>query len=273
MKSKNLQAIIFDFDGTISPTNLRQFQWFQYWAEKNHKELAHAKDGKIIKLNILDKFMNFYNFHCHGGGVQKVYDELGLPCDMNDKNHPVWPAYEEFKDGHPAGFYSGMKETLKELWEMSHLSEDPLRNRRLRLAINTTNTWKSIRKELVSEDVLHYFDSFITEEVLAQYHGAGNPDAIKKPSKISLALTLGLVGSEADRTLHIGDTLNDLSGSNKIIQLNPNNPQSIITAGVVWGYEGRERLERGVETPEGIIHFDYILDKPEEILQVVKELY
>jgi len=262
-----LQAVILDFDGTISPTHERQYNWFRSWAEQNGKELASDKGA----FKSIDAFMMFYNEQIHEGGPQKVYDRLGLPCDMNEKAHPVWAAYKKFKNDNPSGFYDGMKETIRDIWELGHLSEDISRNRRLRLAINTNNTWDSIHKELVRENALQYFDSFVTEEVLSEYHGAGNPDAIKKPAKISLSLMLGLIGSAAGRTLHVGDTLNDLRGSQKVMNLGLD-PNTLITVGACYGYEGREKLAAGAETPSGVVYFDHLINEPSELVAIVTDL-
>jgi hypothetical protein len=53
----------------------------------------------------------------------------------------------------------------------------------------------------------------------------------KKPSTISLGMMLGLLDSEGDYTLHIGDTRNDLRASKKVIRLNPSKPENLITCG------------------------------------------
>jgi phosphoglycolate phosphatase-like HAD superfamily hydrolase len=259
-----LKGIAFDYDGTIGQTMERQFEWFKFWAQMNHKQLPFDK---------LSDFIPFYNHHCgRTGGVQNVYDEFDLPCNMNDREHPVWAAYEAYKESQPAAFYPRMKDTILKIWELGHLTKDPLRNRRLRLAINTTNTWKSIYSSLKSEGVLHCFDGFITEEVLRAYHGAGQPDSIKKPSKISLAMVLGLIDSEGDTTLHIGDTLHDLAASQKVVLLNPQRPETLLTVGAAWGYEGRSKLEEGVEVANGTrAYFNYIIDSPEQLIPIVEK--
>ena len=83
-----LQAVIFDFDGTIAPTSYRQEKWFKFYSDIHRKEWP---------FNDFNEFLAFYNHHISGPkGVQHVYDKLGLPCDMKDKSHPVWPAYIEF---------------------------------------------------------------------------------------------------------------------------------------------------------------------------------
>jgi phosphoglycolate phosphatase-like HAD superfamily hydrolase len=266
-----LQAVIWDYDGTLAPTNERQFNWFEYWW--NHSENAGRVKGKEFPYADLGTFMEMYNSQCHReGGVQNVYNLLGLSCDMGDKEHPVWAAYKNFLSEHPSKLYPGIKKTLKEIWEVGSLNKYAKRNKRLRLGINTTNVWASIYKDLVNNGVAQFFDSFISEEVLREYIGIGNPDSIKKPSKISLALALGLIDSEGEHTMHIGDTLNDLAASQKIIRLNPLHPETLITVGVSWGYEGRKNLEKGVEVlREGTVHFNHIVDKPSEIVELVKK--
>ncbi len=259
-----LQAVIFDFDGTIAPTSYRQEKWFKFYSDIHRKEWPF-KD--------FEEFMVFYNHQCClNGGVQNVYDKLELPCNMKDRNHPVWPAYLEFNKNNPTGLYEGMKDTIEQIWELGQLTKDPKRNRRLRLGINTTNSWGSICKDLKEQDVLKYFDSFVTEETLRQYQGAGDSEPLKKPAKVSLALILGLMGSEGSHVLHVGDTHNDLLASQKVIKLNPLKPETLITVGACYGYEGREKLEKGSETHEGEhVYFDYLIDTPSELVDLVKK--
>lgn len=259
-----LQAVLLDYDGTIAPTSERQENWFKFYSKKNSKRW---------RFKTIDKFLTFYNLHCsRPGGVQNVYDELDLPCEMGNRRHPVWPAYEEFNQKHPMKLYSGIKKTIKEIWKMGSLTKNVNRNRRLRLGINTTNSWKSIYKDIERGGILPYFDCFITEEILRKYHGADNPDPLKKPSTISLALILGLIDSEGAYTLHVGDTLNDLRASQKVMRLNPMKPETLITVGACYGYEGRKVLEKGIQSVEGHFKFDYLIDKPSELVTIVKTL-
>lgn len=259
-----LDAVLFDFDGTIAPTSIRQEAWFKFYSQLHNKEWPFPS---------FDAFLSFYNQQCHRkGGVQNVYDGLELPCDMNDKKHPVWPAYEKFNQTNPQELYPRMKETIEEIWKLGALTKDPARNSRLRLGINTTNSWRSIYRDLEKGGILPYFDCFITEEVLSRYHGAGNPDAIKKPSSISLNLSLEVLGSSGARVLHVGDTLNDLRASHKVLRLNPLREENIITVGACYGYEGRENLAKGLETKDGVVKFDYLIDEPKELVAIVQEL-
>lgn len=257
-----LQAVIFDFDGVLSPTSLRQEKWFRHYSQIHHQEWSFAT---------FDDFLALYNQQCAlSGGVQNVYNQLGLPCDMGDRNHPVWPAYEAFNRDNPSGLYEGMKETIEEIWKLGQLGSNPLQNRRLRLAINTSNSWASIYRDLQESGVLPYFDAHITEEVLRAYHGVDG-DCMKKPAAISLALLLGLISSEEEYTLHVGDTRNDLHASQKVVRLNPAKPKKVITVGACYGYEGRDTLEKGVELPgREQVHFDHLIDHPRELVNIVR---
>jgi len=251
-----LEAVIFDFDGTLVPTITRQYDWFNYWAQKHDKQLIYSEKNELLETPA--KFMDFYNHFMHLGGPQKVYDELELPCDMNDKKHPVWEAYTNFKLENPLQLYEGMKQVLNEL-----------HSKGIKLAINTTNTFESIEKELDKENVKHYFNPIVTEEYLAKFHGAGNPDAIKKPSKISLSLTLNELNVNGNNVLHIGDTLNDLISSKKVMRQNPTRFEDLTVIGVSWGFEGREKLEEGYKNDEETTYFDFIIDKPQELLPII----
>lgn len=252
-----LKGIIFDFDGTLSPTHTRQYSWFQYWARENGKELVH--EGQ--KLDTFDKFMDFYNKTIAVKKTQGVYDALGLPCDMNDKHHPVWIGYEKFKKDNFVGLYRGMADALAYFDSMG-----------LRMSINTTNKIASIERELEHAGIKQMFESIITEETLADYHGAGNQEAIKKPSKISLSLALEEFGLSGDEVMHVGDTVNDLAASKRVMRLNPRRFEDIYVVGMTYGFESRELLEKGVETKEGVLHFDALADNAEGLVEIVRSL-
>lgn len=258
-----LELVLFDYDGTLFPTHVRQEKWFKYWAKLNNKPWPFEQ---------FSEFLRSYNTEvAKDGGVQNFYDALKLPCDMQDRSHPVWPAYIAFNQENPSEPYPGVKETLKKIDEMGILPADPNRNRKLQIGINTTNTWTSMYKDLVKADLIRHFFGHITEEYLEKVHGAGNGNALKKPSTISVAYAMGLLGSEGATTIHVGDTLNDLKSSQKVIRLNPNKPETLITVGACYGYEGRSILEQGADTPNGKVHFDYLIDKPEELIPIVQD--
>jgi phosphoglycolate phosphatase-like HAD superfamily hydrolase len=276
-----LEAVLFDYDGTIADSFQRQYEWLVWWSE-NGSEFVKSCDEKYHHLfdqfrefpkrltKDINIFKKYYNETIEQKTVQGLYDELGLPCDMNDMDHPVWKAYNLFKSKHPIELFPGMKEAILEIHKLASLNSNPSRNKRIRLGINTTNSWESIYKELRSNEILHCFDCFVTKETLVAYHGNGNSKAIEKPSKISVALALHNLDSEANSTIHVGDTLSDLKSSVNISTNGSGKKANLITIGVDWGFEGSEILSRGVETPAGKREFDYIVYEPKRIVEIVK---
>jgi len=262
-----------DHDGTMAPTMERQHKWFNYyWSHQINKERTM---GKEFPYQDFKSFMKMYNEKInHPLEVQNVYDFLNLDCDMNDFSHPVWPSYKSFALENPSRLYSGMKEAIEDIWNLGRLTKDFKVNRRLRLGVNTSNSWNIVSSDLSKNDVLKYFDCFVSKEILLAYDGNGNASSIKKPSKVSLALALGLLDSPGEYVLHVGDTLNDLVASQKIIRLNPMHPETLITVGVSWGYEGKKRLKEGVEVPgQGRVHFNHIISKPFELFGIVEKYF
>ena len=257
-----LQAVIFDADGTLLKSEERQFNWLKHWADQKNKKFPFRD---------LKKFLKFYNDECaKKGGVQNVYNALDLPCKMNDKKHEVWDAYRTFCNANPVELYPGIKQAVLKIHRIGHLSEDYKRTRRLRMGINTTNLWKNVYPALKKNNILRYIDFQLTKDFLSEYEGSGNSNYVTKPSKISLACSLDLADSQGEFTIHIGDTVNDLAASQKVVRLNPMHPETLITVGVAWGYEGKERLEKGVETESGTIYFNRIVDKPSQLVKVIE---
>jgi len=265
-----LQGGLFDYDGTLAMTMERQHDWFHYWARLNGRnKLTHPEHGS---LDDIKSFAKAYNNTLYHNGVQAFYDELDLPCDMNDKTHPVWIAYDAFKMNNPAKLYPGIKEAVLEIWNLGNLNQKDERNHRLRLGINTTNSWASICRELSDNGILHCFDSYISKEILIKYDGAGNAAAITKPSKVSVALSLGVLNTDGGATFHIGDTLSDLRASIDVRHSGRiYKAETLITIGVAWGYEGLEKLKEGVKINGGTEHFRHLVDRPKDLPEVIRQ--
>lgn len=275
MGENKLDAIIFDFDGTLSRSAPRQEAWFKKFSKMNNKPWPF-KD--------FDHFLTVYNETLYGSGgdvmdgVQKFYDNLELPCDIKanmktENPHPTWIKYTKYLKENSLGLIPGMKEVLDEIFALGSLNSDPLTSTRLRLGINTTNSWQGIYSELKNAGVINYFHSQIGAEMLNDLHGAGNGDSIKKPSKLSVALSLNNLGSKGARTMHVGDTRTDLMASRGVIRPGHDASQAedLIMVGVGWGYEGREKLEEGAYLQNGKkVHFDYIIEEPKNLVWLVK---
>ena len=257
-----LQGGLVDWDGTLANTPMRQYKWFSHWAKVNNNK----------KFNLsFEEFLPLYNKILDEKNVQAFYDEFELPCDMNNRNHPVWQGYEYFKSINPVELYVGAEKALKEVWEMGRLSKDPRNNKAMRLAINTTNSWKSIYPELIQHNILHYFDSHCTDENLKEFEGSGNHNAIKKPSKVSVALMLNILDSDGEMTFHIDDTVAGLKASNDVRRFGGLKSENLITIGAGQGFEGYDHLNRGYKTNGTTIHFNEVIEDIRQWPDVIKK--
>lgn len=274
-----LQAVIFDHDGTLVPTMERQHNWFKNWWR--HPVNEDSVQGREFPYSDFKSFMEMYNEKInHPKDVQNVYDFLNLKCDMNDFNHPVWPAYKAFSSENPSVLYPDMKWAVEEIFKMGSLDRGFSRNKRIRLALNTSNSWSIVSGDLEKNNILQYFDSYVSKEILSEYHGFGGANGIKKPSSISLAYALGILDASGDSVIHVGDSLVDLAAGKKIQRLGLGFEENLKTIGVTWGYAGEGRgkdvarsvLESGVEIPgKGRHYFDYIVDTPKELVNIISD--
>jgi phosphoglycolate phosphatase-like HAD superfamily hydrolase len=255
-----LYAVIFDSDGTIFDTFKRQFEWLTYWANVN---------SIPFEYNSPDEFRPFYNKLIREKGVQGMYEGLNLPCNFSDKTHPVWYAFNKYNQDHHAEIIPGMDKAIADIFELGSLSQNPLHNQRVRLALNTTNSWESLYQDYNRYGLIKYFDSFVTAETLNEYDGSGNSKAISKPSKVSVALSLLTLNSSQDETLFVGDTLSDLQACNGVSIYGSHNKANIITIGVTWGYEGQS-LREGIDTKAGKTYFKHIVDTPDQLVNLVQ---
>ncbi|MGV8169017.1 MAG: HAD family hydrolase, partial [Candidatus Nanoarchaeia archaeon] len=166
--------------------------------------------------------------------------------------------------------HDGMKKAIKDIWYLGRFSKDPSRNQSMKFAINTTNSWKSIYPELVENNILQYFDSFCTAETLKNYDGSGNHSAMNKPSKVSVALMLYVLGTDGGATIHIGDTLSDLKASIDVRRFGGLKSENLITVGCAWGFDGKDTLKEGVKTNGGTVYFQHIADKPSDLPEIIR---
>ncbi|MFH0701004.1 MAG: HAD hydrolase-like protein [Candidatus Woesearchaeota archaeon] len=256
-----IKGIIFDYDGTIAQTLERQERWLRHWAE--------VKDKKWPFFTY-SEFQRFYNEQLREGGLEQIYRTLDLPFAW-DKSHEVWEAYDQFKAQDTILLYPGITEVIQEISGLN-LNPASSESTKLRIGLNSSNTWKSIGPELSRFDLTSYFDSIVTTEVLRQEIG-GDLSKLYKPSTASVALMLRKLGTRARETVHIGDTLVDLCASHQVRVNEQDQPENLITIGVSYGFESREILDQGVIIPSGErVYFDYVVDRPPEIVPTVRKL-
>ncbi|HYD03161.1 MAG TPA: HAD hydrolase-like protein [Alphaproteobacteria bacterium] len=267
---------LFDYDGVIGDTKARQFEWYKEWARQNKVDLKFP-DGSKVDPNDLEGFLAQYNSTYALNGT-KTYNLFGLPCDFDAENSKVWAAYELFNENNPVKIFPGMKEALIKIWKDGRLDSDDKKNRSLRLAINTTSSWKSIYPALKRFGISHIFDSYCTSEILKKQAGEGGKyEGNNKPSKVSIALMLNILGSRGNTTIHVGDTIADLRASQDVLEHLMIKDETLITVGVAWGYDGGEVLHKGYNLKDnkgnslGTLNFNHIIEHPSQLPALIKK--
>lgn len=169
-----------------------------------------------------------------GNGV-KVLINLAVPnktsAEDTDKCLELYRKHYSENMQNKTRPYDGITEMLKSLKEKG-----------VKLAV-VSNKYDTAVKALCNDYYKEYIEVAIGE----------SPDVAKKPSPDSVFAALKELGSEKEDALYVGDSDVDVHTAHNA---------GIKCVGVTWGFRNREILKA-----EGA---DYIIDKPEELLQYVK---
>ena len=244
-----LRALILDWDGTIADTQQDQFLWLKHCSE----QLFH----KPFPYLVLDeRFKTDYNRYYSANGVHGLYDMLGIEFKQHEQE--IWKAYEAWKTNATIKLFPGIIETLQKIYQQTRTRKD--RAQALRIALNTTNRFSVIEKPYLENHLDHYIDTAVTREILPET----KVTILTKPHVYSIEWCLDLLGCTADESVSVGDTVTDITACRTLRRRTPDREQRVATVAVTWGYDTKEEL----------LHHkpDYLIEKPEELINVIKEL-
>ena len=169
-----------------------------------------------------------------GNGV-KVLMNLAVPngtsVEETDKCLELYRKHYSENMQNKTRPYDGISEMLKNLKEMG-----------IKLAV-VSNKYDSAVKALCND----YFREFIEIAI------GESQDVAKKPAPDSVFAALKVLGSKKEESLYVGDSDVDVHTAQNA---------GIKCVGVTWGFRNRDILK--AESA------DYIIDKPEDLLQYVK---
>jgi FMN phosphatase YigB (HAD superfamily) len=246
MKFKYIDTFIFDYDGTIINSPDRQFKWLQFWAEENNV-LFDFKSFEEFKPIYADLYLN--------KGIQGVYDELHLPCDMKNKSHPVHDAYEYFNLTFFAPFYEGIVDVFEHIQSAGG-----------KIAI-CTNTHSPIVEKGLSDHNIP-LDSFpiIDARTVVKEKTPMKTSYYTKPSTKLIEHTLIVLNSHPVKAMHICDTLVDVSASLEVPFGEEN--YDLTNVGHLGGYEG-DILRNGVVKNNSRKYFDELYSSSSELINII----
>jgi len=237
---KKLQAIITDYDGTLVDSLSDQFAWFRHITGLFGLEFKYAPEElsrfkEDYSPRIVDNYWDFYEF-------------LGFESDKNTKT-TIWKEYDKWKQKSSVKVIKGMPEIieiLREDYGIGSKKEKPLL-----LALNTSNSLIAL-SPLSRTGCLKYFNLIITKDDLPEVNGKKR----LKPDPYSIELCIKLLGVEPERTLHLGDTISDITACKKT---------GVKTLHFTWeaSYDPKWMIK---EKP------DFTASSPEEALDIIVSL-
>ncbi len=255
-----LEAIIFDY-GTIVKLMEREFRWFQRWSSLNKLSFNFQKASA---------FGDFYRaVYSQQKKIEDIYESLSLPYDLDEEGDFV-VARRKFKNSFRALPCEGIVPTIKAIFDKYVAFFTSHSGKRLRLGIKSFERARTIYHELFSHDLMKYFDTIISKEVLLK-ELENKPDYEKDIDKFSLGLILEKLGSKGANTLYITDNLNSLLDTYKLKKFGSEKKfERLITVGAGWRAD-INYLSKGIKSQDGKkIFFDKIVKRPCDLREVVE---
>ncbi len=195
-------------------------------------------DSRAIGLQIVNMLAKKYHYQEFSMAELQSYNNIPIKERLKKIGVPLYKIPQMSVDG-----LVQYKRLMHSLQAYDGIREilDGLKDEGMYLAIISSNSVENI-KEFLRENNLDVFDNIFSVSNLFGKHR-------------SIARYLKGSGLAAGEVIYIGDELRDIEASKKT---------GVKIIAVVWGFDARELLISG--------NPDYLADKPEDILRIVKEI-
>ncbi len=273
-----VEAVIFDYDGTLGDSRRLQYQWLKLMYKKHGD-----KQKRFRKLS--KEFWKAYNEEYKVQGLRGIYENI-VHADWDKHEKDIWECYNEFFENNKIPMIEVDGTNLADVIERIHWNGQVSENRpvRLRLAINTLKGWKNVRPSLEAADVLQYFDAITTYDDVLRYVGDGalkknqiDTDDIEvirkqvpadvasyseKPNSIASMICIARLNVDPRRIIAIEDTSNGIRAYKPVRTAKGKYNVFVIGVGYPGGFESAETLrEAGA---------DAIAHHPNEIYRIIE---
>lgn len=216
---------------------------------KKYDTVIFDLDGTLLNtLEDLTDSVNYalalYDFPCRsiaeirsfvGNGVGRLM-ELSIPDGLSNPHFEQclfdFRTHYSKNMWNKTGAYEGIMELLYQL-----------ANEHFKMAV-VSNKFDTAVKELIQD----YFGQYIKVAI------GESKNVSRKPAPDTVIKALEQLGSVPEKAVYVGDSEVDVKTAKNA---------GLVCVGVTWGFRDREVLER-----EGA---DYIIDKPDELLKVIRD--
>ena len=207
--NKNIQAIIWDYDGTLVDTRRKNLNVTRRIVEK----ITGVDSNKFPALQTLENYGLVIKKSANWNELYK--QEFAFTDEQIDSAGRSWTDYQ-LKDNTPTPFYDGIKEVISAL-------------RKFPNGIVSQNSQKSITRTLKDNNLLQYFGSIVGYEEVDLRKQKPEPDGLLMCVEKLTELTPGLV-------FYIGDHETDVkcvTNANDVLKKNESNVK-IISIGALY---------------------------------------
>jgi HAD superfamily hydrolase (TIGR01549 family) len=205
----NIQAIIWDYDGTLVDTRRKNLNVTRTIVEK----ITGVDSNKFPALQTLENYGLVIKKSANWNELYK--QEFAFTDEQIDSAGRSWTEYQ-LKDNTPTPFYDGIKEVISAL-------------RRFPNGIVSQNSQESITRTLKDNNLLQYFGSIVGYEEVELRRQKPEPDGLLMCVEKLTELSAGLV-------FYIGDHETDVkcaSNANHVLKKNESSVK-IISIGALY---------------------------------------
>lgn len=215
-QKKNIDTVLFDFDGTIMDTNnIILMSW-----KHTFKTLKNREEKQEVLVKTFGEPLE--------DTMKKFFPDVPL-----EKALETYRSYHRDNFGDFIKLFPGIKELLAKVKSLGY-----------KTGLVTSRLRQTTVQGLEKYKILKYFDTVITADDTSAH----------KPNPEPIEIALRKLGSKAENTVMVGDTMYDiLCGKNAGV--------GVVLVG--WSVAIKDEADFEGNVP------DYIINKPEELLEII----
>ena len=240
MKStKEIQAIIWDYDGTLVDTSLKNYNV----TKRIIKDMTGIDPEKFPALNSLESYISANNRAANWRELYKT--EFDFTAEQIDHSGKLWTPYQ-LDDNTPVPFFDGIQTVIQALKMFPQ-------------GIVSQNSKNGIIKQLEDYNLIEYFSCIIGYEEVSLNRQKPEPDGL-------LVCIEKLASEHSGYIVYIGDHETDVICAHKANRhiYNANRGLKIVTIGAFYSFF--------INNTSWSCQPNFIAKKPKNILQVLTKI-